>query len=577
MRTSLLAILLASYLSACSSTSGTSGTSPSESASTDAQVTQIAAGVQDPHLRALFLELVQARRDLGDGKLEAARNAAGAWIGTLDDGPTPLSNDELAMLLQFGLVAESAGNLAAAERAAARVQFQRDYPGDQYLTLRRKPLKALLPGAIAASSLPKAPGVGGAIEDIEDLVPLDPAGGAKTDDGAKPVDAGAPTDSGRGTAPTPATAAELLGLLEQARTAFDRGDYAGAEVHLERILALAPNTPDAPGEVVREAQSLLAEIQLRRGELERAEALLRASLSSWQTSKAKSEPAVLGAFLRLTLLLVAQGRYLEAIALRDLVDAQRLGVPSSGPAGAANVAGGPPTVPFVGAEAGGADTGAIEAAWSAGDPRRARELSETSLKDVETAKGSSEEIRFARWLCAVFAVETGDYGRARELIALLLDGDALAGPVQGEQRSRVFALQERLARLSAQSRGAEEELYADWTSPGSRDDGGNGPGAWTPADEEAARAAFQKQRGEPSSPERETFDLAGSRAECARLRESCALHDATVVQRRIVDGLESDSAYGEAERAEALRDLAALYRVLGETAAAREVELRLMR
>jgi tetratricopeptide (TPR) repeat protein len=93
-----------------------------------------------------------------------------------------------------------------------------------------------------------------------------------------------------GEEPAPAIDAPLMAYLSEARALHhvanvkeDSGDLAGAAAAIERLIAAPrPHTGDKPApeitEVVADAQARLAELRVKQGELDKAEAAVRAGL-----------------------------------------------------------------------------------------------------------------------------------------------------------------------------------------------------------------------------------------------------------------------------------------------------------
>ncbi len=591
LRTSLLALLTVTTLAACSSTSERRSPSGTDSAETPASAAKkIVATLQDAEVRALVLGLYGAQEMLAAGDRRGAGLQAGRLIGDLDEQVAPLSDGRLLVLRELAVVADEAGYTPASQRAVARIEFQARNPGKDYLSFDRMQPASLTSRTLPARLLPTDPEVEKVLKDIAVLSettadPVAPGAVAKPAETAgRPILAGSAVDSDGKLATEPSSAESLRMLLAAARTAYKRGDYDEAAKQLDALLDLARSSPDVPGDVVRDAQVLLADIELRRGHLARAESLLRDVLATWTKSGSPKEAAAGIGFLRLRWLLAAQGRFAAADGVSQGVDTARLGL-APGAQGAFDLE--PPadasSAPFP--EEVGAGGGAsardprleeIESAWRLGDGQRALQLAEAWLRDLQEAGADPALIRTARWIAARLALDNGAFARARELAAALLEEDA-AEPIAGDERSRVLAFQERIDRRVEESRRAEEALLAggaaDWWEPGND----LPPDSWSSEDEAALRGALRSGRSEADGEsKREPFDARAALEEAKRLQRTCSLEQALKLRRRIANAYEEFATFDDPERLEALRDLAALYRVLGETAAAREVERRIV-
>jgi len=573
MRSILLVIALGTVYSGCASTKD-----PEAARIPDGGPPDRRAELSN-ELQSLVLELQTVHALLADGHRSEAGGRAQTVVNRIYYGDSaPLGSDIAELLRQFGIVARAAGYTPAAERAESRVLFHQADPTALFLSLSWEPSASLGSGSQPRSSSAPSEGLRGALEAIG----VEVGGGASADPAAPGIlalpSSGTPAEASAAATVLVDSNSELREQLRQARLAFEGRDLDAAAAHLEKLLALAKQTSNPPSDVVRDAQVLLAELHLFKGRIEEAELLLRAAIGSMELDGGPVSSAVTHSLARLHALLLAEGRVGEAAALAS---SDGLGSPNPPADDSTMRSGSGAGDPFDSIGAGivvDLGLGPIESAWSAGEREDALELADAHLRNALTAEWGAARLRALRILVAEMALDTGYLERARSLVWVVLEGDEFAPRAEGESRLQALTLLERIDSRREERERAEREFLQTPPSIWWSSETGMEPDFWPEITPGPAAAAFDARAnagtGGAPRPRSAAIDLVAASGEALRQQNACSLEEALALRRKIVEAYEDSPNFDAPERLEALRDLAALYRVMGVPDAARVVEAR---
>lgn len=614
---------------ACRST--TSDVAPSAAHETPASSVEAARAVisqfDDRSVADVLMRWHVANEHLRAGRKDEAGRAAGQPILELVDRIRPLTANELAILGQLAVVAHAAGYERTAARAAARIEHQKRAPGEPYTSLVRLPLAELPTGPVRIPHVEPPPALGTIIERLEELTaevvaetdehaapsvddatdasaarerdaieataPLDARVRAGDSSEATPRD-GSSRDSGaRKRAPRREAQPDfgsLRALFVEARTAFERGDFAEAAAILEALLAEAERLAPPPDDLICDARLLLAAVEAKLGHLTRMEEALRALVALRTTpGRTVSDSAFARAAARLIALLLARRDFasasqlagdVRAVVLRDGdAEAERAKADLDGVLDLADRSAPADVPPRPETWAVDPDLEAARRAWIAGHFESAWTSASTALARAEAQETDPRRLRALRLWVARLAIDAGRLERAHELVQRVLNGDGGVAVADGDQRAAALALLERIETLRDVARncaGAIVAFVADRDEPAPH--ASLAEDAWIPPSSDALVDALHGANPPPPSPPRTTvFDVRAAESEARRLADACELGRALSLRRDIASHYRARRPHDDGERVEALRELAALYRVTGASGAAREIELALPR
>lgn len=592
-----------------------------------------AALQRDRELKFAITEYREARLELDAGRHAAAMQRAGRAIQRLcDESSQGLDENRVWALRQLGTIAEECGNTPYVNRCTERIEYTLAYPGVAWISTRAVPFHRA-PSAIPFRSLPRGPETDEVVKELgldpeEVGLPPSPVVEVGTAREQPVVEAGGATslapqaDSNRAAAGLDSAAdAETL---EQAEVQIVRGEFDAARDRIERFRASRSRAESSYGDDLDlRAAELLALIHFLRGELDEAErAYADLEVERTRRSSTTQEDMEL-VWEHLGWVLVAQGKFGEAEevqsklvesratstsdelrdrARRDLLatlhalgeldraeelEQKRISAPDAGLR--------------VAQESGDWSRTADPrialalAWWDLGRREDARTLMRAVLTDSPPREGAADDdaLRWKRLRLAGMELALNDHETARNLYQIVIEGDARTAPATGPDREEALeglarALQrlgedesarmkmrellvERNRRLPPghPARERDHELLAAMEAAaaaeaGAADEGGKPQvGSSAGRDSSATTAVLGRDR---RAEERRAFEL----------QAGCRMDDALAARLRIVEEDQRTLPIGDPESVESLRELAALYRVRGETAAARRIENSIM-